>query len=248
MEVIRILWLRQIKRFMRSGLRIVMGFVQPLVYMLALGYGLNAVFQGSGNGSYIQFIVPGIMVQTIMFGSMFWGANIIWDKQFGFLKETLVAPVSRMKIMFGNVLGGATISLVQGLILFIIAIIFGFRPVNWEYIPLTVLFMAMLALSIIGFSAGIGAMVSDMQAFVAVNNFLLIPLFFLSSALFPLDHVPQVMKIIAAANPISYAVDAIRFTLINRSHFGLLTDFIVMSATLIAFLGFGTYRFNKIQA
>lgn len=248
MEVIRILWLRQIKRFMRSGIRIVMGFVQPLIYMLALGYGLNAVFQGSGNGSYIQFIVPGVMVQTIMFTSMFWGANIIWDKQFGFLKETLVAPVSRGKIMFGNVLGGATISCVQGLILFIIAMIFGFRPVSWEYIPLTILFMAMLSLAIVGVSAGVGAMVNDMQAFVAVNNFLLIPLFFLSSALFPLDHVPQVMKVIAYANPISYAVDAIRFTLINRSHFGLLTDFIVMTVTLIVFLAFGTYRFNKIQA
>jgi ABC-2 type transport system permease protein len=248
MEVIRILWLRQIKRFMRSGLRIVMGFIQPLVYMLALGYGLNAVFQGSGNGSYIEFIVPGIMVQTIMFSSMFWGANIIWDKQFGFLKETLVAPVSRFKIMFGNVLGGATISLVQGIILFVIAVIFGFRPYNWEYLPLTLLFMSMLSLAIIGFSAGIGALVSDMQAFVAVNNFLLIPLFFLSSALFPLDKVPTVMKVIASANPISYAVDGIRTTLINRSHFGLMTDFLVLLGTLIVFLGFGTYRFNKIQA
>jgi len=248
MEVIGILWLRQIKRFSRSGVRIVMGFVQPLVYMLALGYGLNAIFQGSGNGSYLQFIVPGIIVQTIMFTSMFWGANMIWDRQFGFLKETLVAPVLRVKIMFGSALGGATISLVQGIILFIIAMIFGFRPTQWEEIPLTILFMGMLSLAIVSFSAGIGAMVNDMQAFVAVNNFLLIPLFFLSSALFPLDHVPTVMKIIASANPISYAVDAIRATLINRSHFGLMTDFIVLLATLIAFLGFGSYRFNKIQA
>jgi len=233
---------------MRSGLRIVMGFVQPLIYMLALGYGLNTVFQQSGKGSYIQFIVPGIIVQTIMFSSMFWGANIIWDKQFGFLKEMLVAPVSRMKIMFGSVLGGATISLVQGIILFIVSLALGFRPVNWEYLPLTILFMAMLSMAIIGFSAGIGAMVSDMQAFVAVNNFLLIPLFFLSSALFPLDSVPQVMKIIASVNPISYAVDAIRFTLINQSHFGLPLDFAVLTATVILLNVFGSYRFRQIQA
>ena len=217
MRTIYILWLRQIKRFSRSGIRIVMGFVQPLVYMLALGYGLNSVFQHSGRGSYIQFIVPGIIVQTIMFSSMFWGANIIWDKQFGFLKETLVAPVSRMKIMLGSTLGGATISLVQGVILFIVSIVLGFRPTNWEYVPLTIVFMAMLSLAIISFSAGIGAVVNDMQAFVAVNNFLLIPLFFLSSALFPLDSVPAAMKIIASANPISYAVDAIRTTLIGQS-------------------------------
>jgi ABC-2 type transport system permease protein len=247
MSVIYILWLRQIKRFSRSGLRIIMGFVQPLVYMLALGYGLNSVFQLSGKGSYIQFIVPGIIVQTIMFSSMFWGANIIWDKQFGFLKETLVAPVSRMKIMFGSVLGGATISLIQGITLFIIAIILGFRPYNWAYVPLTIVFMGMLSLAIISFSAGIGAIVNDMQAFVAVNNFLLIPLFFLSSALFPLDSVPIAMKIIASVNPISYAVDAIRMTLIHQSHFGLLTDFTVLLGTLVALMSFGSYRFRQIQ-
>jgi ABC-2 type transport system permease protein len=248
MNTIYILWLRQIKRFLRSGIRIVMGFVQPLIYMLALGYGLNAVFQQSGKGSYIQFIVPGIIVQTIMFTSMFWGANIIWDKQFGFLKEMLVAPVSRTKIMFGSVLGGATISLVQGIILFIIALLLGFHPVNWAYLPLTVLFMGMLALAVIGFSAGIGAVVNDMQAFVAVNNFLLIPLFFLSSALFPLDSVPTAMKIIASFNPISYAVDAIRFTLINQSHFGLPMDFAVLTVTVILLMTFGSYRFRQIQA
>ncbi len=248
MNTIYILWLRQIKRFSRSGIRIVMGFVQPLVYMLALGYGLNSVFQQSGKGSYIQFIVPGIIVQTIMFSSMFWGANIIWDKQFGFLKETLVAPVSRMKIMLGNTLGGATISLIQGIILFGISVALGFRPYNWAYVPLAIVFMGMLCMAIISFSAGIGAVVNDMQTFVAVNNFLLIPLFFMSSALFPLDSVPQAMKIIASLNPISYAVDAIRFTLINKTHFGLPTDFAVLSVTLVALMSFGSYRFRKIQA
>lgn len=248
MNVIYILWLRQIKRFSRSGIRIVMGFVQPLVYMLALGYGLNTVFQMSGRGSYLQFIVPGIIVQTIMFSSMFWGANIIWDKQFGFLKETMVAPVPRIRIMFGSVLGGATISLIQGIILFIVALILGFKPYNWTYVPLAIMFMGMLAMAIIGFSAGIGAVVNDMQAFVAVNNFLLIPLFFLSSSLFPLDGVPTAMKIIASVNPISYAVDAIRLCLIHQSHFGFWPDFLVLLGTVIALLSFGAYRFKQIQA
>src|SRR5579871_2846177 len=143
MNTVYILWLRQMKRFRRSGLRIVMGFVQPLVYMIALGYGLNSIFQRAGNGSYIQFIVPGIVVQTIMFSSMFWGANIIFDKQFGFLKETLVAPVSRFTIMLGSSLGGATVSMLQGLILLTISFAFGFRPDNFAYLPLTILFMGM---------------------------------------------------------------------------------------------------------
>lgn len=224
-----------------------LGFIQPLVYMLALGYGLNSVFQQSGNGSYLQFIVPGIMVQIILFTSMFWGANLVWDRQFGFLKETMVAPVTRLRILLGNALGGATISLFQGVVLLIIAIILGFRPYNWLLIPAAIMFMAMLSFAIIGFSAGIGAMVDEMQGFVAVNNFLLIPLFFLSSALFPLENVPGPMKVIATINPISYAVDALRTTLINRSHFGLLTDFCVLSGIIIITLLFGTYRFLKIQ-
>lgn len=248
MSVIYLLWLRQMKRFLRSGLRIAMGFVQPLIYMIALGYGLNSVFQRAGNGSYIQFLVPGIIVQTIMFSSMFWGANIIFDKQFGFLKETLVAPVPRFLIMLGNALGGATISFVQGIILLGIALALGFRPDSWAELPITFLFMAMLALAVVGFSAGIGALVNEMQAFVAVNNFLLIPLFFLSSALYPLNNVPQAMRIIASVNPISYAVDAVRSTLIGVSHFGLPLDFAVLAGTLALFLFFGTYRFNKLQA
>jgi ABC-2 type transport system permease protein len=247
MRILYILWLRQVKRFMRSGIRIVLGIVQPLVYMLALGYGLNSVFARSGNGSYLQFIVPGIIVQTILFTSMFWGANIIWDKQFGFLKETLVAPVSRLMIMLGSALGGMTISLMQGITLFIIAVIFGFTPHNWVYVPFTFFFMALLSSSIVGFSAGIGAIMDDMNGFVAVNNFLLVPRFFLSSALFPLDKVPATMKVIASLNPISYAVDAIRYTLINQSHFGILTDFAVMCFTSAALICFGAYRFRKIQ-
>jgi len=247
MMILYILWLRQVKRFLRSGLRIMLGIVQPLVYMLALGYGLNSVFASSGNGSYLQFIVPGIIVQTIMFTSMFWGANIIWDKQFGFLKEMLVAPVSRLMIMMGSALGGMTISLMQGITLFIIAALFGFHPHNWLYVPFTFLFMALLSSSIVGFSAGIGAVMDDMNGFVAVNNFLLIPLFFLSSALFPLDKVPAAMKVIASLNPISYAVDAIRFTLIDQTHFGILTDFAVMCLTAVALICFGAYRFRKIQ-
>jgi ABC-2 type transport system permease protein len=248
MDVIYILWLRQVRRFFRSGIRVLLGFMQPLVYMLALGYGLNAVFQSSGNGSYLQFIVPGIMVQVILFTSMFWGANVVWDRQFGFLKETLVSPVPRLKIIVGSALGGVTVSLFQGVVLFTISVILGFRPYNWYLVPVAILFMSMLSLAIVGFSAGVGAMVDEMQGFVAVNNFLVIPLFFLSSSLFPLDHVPPAMKIIAEFNPISYAVDGIRTSLINRSHFGLIKDFFVLLFTLTVTISFGTYRFNKIQA
>jgi ABC-2 type transport system permease protein len=248
MNTIYILWLRQMKKFRRSGIRIIVSIVQPLVYFLALGYGFNAIFQKAGQGSYIQFIVPGVVAQTILFTSIFWGAAILFDKQFGFLKETLVAPVSRTSVMLGGALGGATIGVIQGLILFIIALIFGFHPYNWSMLILTVLFMGILALAMVSFSSGIGAIVNDMQSFMAINNFLVIPLFFLSGAIYPLDNVPGVMKVVATLNPLSYAVDALRATLINKSHFGLVTDSIVMLATMFVLIGFSIYRFRKIEA
>lgn len=248
MNIIYILWLRQMKRYRRSGLRMVLSLVQPLVYFLTLGFGFNSMFQAAGRGSYIQFVVPGVIAQTILFTSIFWGVNIMWDKQFGFLKETLVAPVSRLKVMLGGSLGGATIATIQGIVLFIIAMVFGFHPYSWSMLLLTLVVMAMLSMAMVSFSSGIGAVVNDMQAFMAVTNFLVIPLFFLSSALFPLDHVPPVMKAIAYANPLTYAVDAMRGSLVNQSHFGLGTDFAVMGATLILLFYFSIYRFKRIQA
>ena len=248
MSTIYILWLRQMKKYRRSGLRMLLSIVQPLVYFLALGYGFNSIFEKAGQGSYIQFIVPGVIAQTILFTSIFWGANVIFDKQFGFLKETLVAPVPRTLVMMGSALGGATIGVIQGIVLFIIALIFGFHPYSWAALSLTVLFMIMLSLAMVSFSSGIGAVVNDMPGFMAVTNFLVVPLFFLSGSMYPLNNIPGVMKVIASINPLSYAVDAMRATLINQSHFGLATDFIVMSATLIVLAAFSVYRFKRIEA
>ncbi|MGN6616624.1 MAG: ABC transporter permease [Ilyomonas sp.] len=248
MDIIYILWLRQMIRFKRSGVRMVLSIVQPLVYFLTLGFGFNALFQQAGKGSYIQFVVPGVVAQTILFTSIFWGVNIMWDKQFGFLNETLVAPVSMLKFMLGVSLGGATLAVIQGVVLFLIAMIFGFHPYSWSMLLVTFIVMALLAISMVSFSSGLGAVVNDMQGFMAVTNFLVIPLFFLSSALFPLDNVPTVMKVIAALNPLTYAVDAMRGSLVNQSHFGMATDFTVMIATMIALIWFSIYRFKRIQA
>jgi len=248
MDTIYILWLRQMKKFRRSGVRMIISVVQPLVYFVALGYGLNSIFQAAGRGSYIQFIVPGIIGQTTLFSCIFWGVNLIFDKQFGFLKETLVAPVSRTSVLLGGALGGATIGVLQGIILFIIAILFGFHPYSWPMVGLTLFFLILLSLAMVSFSSAIGAIVNDMQGFMAITNFLVLPLFFLSGAMFPLDGVPRVMKAFAYVNPLSYAIDAMRATLINQSYFGLWTDFFVMAGTLIILLVFSIYRFKKIQA
>jgi ABC-2 type transport system permease protein len=242
------LWLRQIKRFFRAKSRIFGAVGQPLLFLLALGYGLGSVYQRAGQGNYLQFLVPGIMAQTVLFSAMFYGAMIMFDRQFGFLKETLVAPVSRFKIMLGGALGGATTAMIQGTLLLFIAILLGFRPLHWLLIIPALGVLTLLAVSIASFSSGIGSFVQDMQGFQAINQFLVFPLYFLSGALYPLDHVPTWLRIVAEFNPMSYAVDALRDLLIGQTHFGLPKDLLVLAVTTIVLVAFGAYRFQHIEA
>ncbi|MCL4357512.1 ABC transporter permease [Patescibacteria group bacterium] len=248
MRVVYILWLRQIKRYVRSRSRVVGAIAQPLLFLLALGYGLGAVFKAAGRGDYLQFLVPGIMAQTVLFSSMFYGAMIIYDRQFGFLKETMVAPVSRLKIMLGGALGGATTSVFQGALVFFIALALGFHPLHWVMTLVALAFMILLAIAITSFSSGLGSFVQDMQGFQAINQFLVFPLYFLSGALYPLDNVPTWLRLIAEVNPISYTVDAMRWSIIGTSKFGIGKDLIALAITTIVLITFGAIRFRHIEA
>jgi ABC-2 type transport system permease protein len=247
MDVIYALWLRQIRRYFRSGSRIIGTIGQPLLLMLALGYGLGAVYKRAGQGDYLQFLVPGIIAQTVLLSGIFWGIIILMDKRFGFLSELLVAPVSRFRILLGSALGGATISIVQGLLVFFISMLLGFRPYDWLLVvpAFGVLVLICLALTFVG--AGIASLVDDFQGFQGINNLLVMPLFFLSSALYPLDTVPAFLRIISTYNPVSYMVDALRFFLSNQTHFGLEKDLLVIAVTLVASAVFAVNRFNRIQ-
>jgi ABC-2 type transport system permease protein len=247
MDVVYILWLRQMKRYLRSRSRLIGAIGQPVLFLLALGYGIGAVYKRAGQGDYLQFLVPGIITQTLLFSGVFWGIQILFDKRFGFLKEMLVAPVPRLHVLLGNALGGATISLIQAIIVFIIAFILGFRIDDWAYVPLGLLIMVVMSLTLTSFGAGIASMVEDFQGFQGINNFMIFPLFFLSSALYPLTNVPRFLEIIASANPLSYLVDALRWTFTHQSHFGLGLDLIVMAVTLVVCLAFAVNRFNRIQ-
>jgi ABC-2 type transport system permease protein len=247
-DVIYILWLRQMRRYFRSRSRIAGAIGQPILFLLALGYGIGAVYKKAGQGNYIEFLVPGIIIQTLLFSGVFWGIQILFDKRFGFLKELLVAPVSRTRILLGNALGGATISLMQAALVLVISIALGFRPENWAYLPVGVLLMVVLSVTLTSFGAGIASMVEDFQGFQGINNFLIFPLFFLSSALYPLANVPRWLQILSEINPLSYAVDGLRYTLIHQSHFGIVKDLLVMAITLVAAVAFAVNRFNRIQA
>ncbi len=247
MKTIYILWLRQLKRYIRSRSRIVGSLAQPLLFLLSLGYGFGPIFQRAGQGNYLEFLAPGIIGMSIIFTSVFSGMEIIWDRQFGFLKETLVAPVSRFNIMIGRTLGGATVATFQGIVVFLISYIAGFRPVNWWLVPPVILVMLSVALLFTALGTMIASFLEDMQGFQLIINFLVMPLFFLSGALFPLQGLPGALATITRFDPLSYGVDAFRSLLIGVSSFGLHTDLMVLSLVTLGFLVLGSYFFSKIQ-
>src|SRR2546425_9783250 len=145
MSAIYVLWLRELRRDVRSREQVVASLGQPLLYLVALGFGLGPVFQKAGQGSYVQFVAPGIIAMTVLFSSVFSGMGLLWDRQFGFLKETLVAPVPRMQVMLGRTLGGATVATLQGIIVFLLTLGVGFRPAHVAQLPLALLMMFLTA-------------------------------------------------------------------------------------------------------
>ena len=248
LRIIYTLWLRQVKRYWRSPARIVGSLGQPLLFLIALGYGLGAVFQQAGQGNFISFLAPGIMCMAILFTSIFSGIEIIWDKQFGFLKETLVAPVSRWTIMFGRTLGGATVALIQGAIVFLLALALGFRPTNfWMIIP-ALFFMLLIALLFTALGTAIASRLNDMQGFQLIMNFVVMPIFFLSGAIFPLDKVPVALAIVVKINPLSYGIDAVRGLLVGNAVFSLAVDATVLIAVGALLMTLGAWLFSGIQA
>lgn len=247
LNTVYILWLRQIKRYLRSRARMLGSLAQPLLFLVALGFGFGPIYQQAGGGNYIQFLAPGIIAMNIIFTSMFSGIEIIYDKQFGFLKETLAAPVSRLAIMLGRTLGGATVSVGQAIVVFLIAVAIGFHPTLYPHGLTAILFMILAAIIFTALGTIIGSLLDDMSAFPLIMNFLIMPLFFLSGALFPLDKVPAAIKGISAINPLSYGVDGLRGTLTGQVHFGLPLDFLVLTFCAALLLALGSYFFSRIQ-
>ncbi len=247
-EVIYILWLRQIKRHFRSKSRLVGSLGQPLLFLIALGFGLGPMFQQAGAGNYLDFIVPGIIAMGILFTSIFNGFELIWDKQFGFMKETFVAPVPRYQILLGKTLGGATVATIQGILILILTLIVGFTLPDLAVIPLAIIFMFLIAIFYTLVGITIASLLEDLQGFQLIMNFLVMPTFFLSGAIFPLENLNGILKILVSVNPLSYGIDGMRSVLINQpSIFGLSFDLLLLFSLSIVILGVGTYLFNKIQ-
>ena len=247
MSAVYILWLRELRRYVRSRTQIVASLGQPLLYLIALGFGLGPVFQRAGEGSYLQFVAPGVIAMTVLFSSVFSGMGMLWDRQFGFLKETLVAPVPRILILLGRTLGAATVAVIQGLLVMAVCFVAGFRVADVKTLPLALFFMALIACAFSALGTAIGSALENMQGFQLIMNFLVMPIFFLSGALYPLANLPPVFSVVVSLDPLAYGVDGLRAALIGVSHFGPVIDALVLIVVSGILLVIGSRLFSRVQ-
>lgn len=248
MDIVYTLWLRSMKRYIRSKSRIVGSIAMPLFFLVFLGFGLNSVVQLPGlGGNYIQFLVPGMVAMSVLFTSVFSGVQIIWDKQFGFLKETLVAPISRLEIMVGQTVGGATTAFIQGFIILVVSLFVGLQISNLLGFLIAFGFMAMIGVAFTAFGIAIASRMEDMTGFQLIMNFVIFPIFGLSGALFPISSLPSWIAPITMLDPLTYGVEGIRYGLTGVSQVNPLVSFLVLGGFTLAMTVIGAYLFRKIQ-
>ena len=248
MDIVYTIWLRNVKRYLRSKSRIVGSLGMPMFFLLILGFGLNSVVNIPGsNQGYFGFIIPGIVAMSVLFSSIFSGIQIIWDKQFGFLKETLVAPVSRLEIMIGQTLGGATTSFIQGFIIIVLSLLMGISATSVTGFLTAFVFMLLIGLSFTALGVAIASRMEDMQGFQLIMNFLIFPIFGLSGAVFPIDSLPSWLKAITMLDPLTYGVEGIRYGLLGTSYIDPLLSFAALGGFTVVMILIGTSLFKKIK-
>jgi len=256
LKAVYIIWLRDVIRFYREKARIVGMLGQPLLYLLIMGTGLSASFRmpsAPAGFNYLEFMYPGIIGMTVLFTSVFSAISIVWDREFGFLREVLVAPVPRWTVAIGKALGGSTIAMLQASILILVAPLIGVGIGPLMVLKLMgMLFLIAFSLTSLGIT--IAAKMETMEGFQMIMNFLVMPLFFLSGALFPLRGVPAWMETLMKADPLTYGVDALRHIMYAASpardyliQFSFSTDLAVVCAMSLIFITVGTVAFNRSE-
>jgi ABC-2 type transport system permease protein len=248
-NAIYVLWLREMKRFFRNKSRVIGSLGIPFFFLAFLGAGFSSVFSmpGMEGTSYLQFLAPGIVGMVMLFASMFAGISVLWDRQFGFLKEIMVTPVSRLSIMLGRVAGGVTTAIVQGLLILVIGIVMGLAvPGIYGFLG-ALMMMLLISVSFISIGLIFASLMEDMQGFQLIMNFLIMPVFLLSGALFPLSGAPAWLHTISLANPLTYGVDGLRFSLIGIGQFPLWLDASVLAVFGLVMITIGAYLFGRTQ-
>jgi ABC-2 type transport system permease protein len=247
---IYVLWLRETKRFKRAKSRIIGALAMPLFFLAFLGMGFRRIsIPGmTEQVDYIRFLVPGILGMSLLFSSTFGGLSVLWDREFGFLKEIMVAPVTRVSIVLGRIAGGVTTALIQGLLILGISSLMGFRMNSVFSLGMTVVFMVLISIAFLGLGLVFASKMRDMQGFSIVMNFVIFPLFFLSGALYPLDNFPAWLRAISHLDPLTYGVDGLRGVLIGISSYSVLLNFVVMVAFSLLMIVLGAYFFEKSES
>lgn len=237
------------KWFLRARARIIAMVMTPFLWLAIMGVGLGRVINIPGYESYIDFLAPGIVGMSVLFSATMSGVSVLWDKQFGFMKEILVAPVSRISIMLGKTFGGSTISIIQGLLILLVAGLIGAKMPSLAGFFLVLLFMIVLALGFVGLGLAVASRIEDPIAFPLVINFLIMPLIFTSGAFIPLSAAPEWLKSIAYINPVTYGVDGLRGSITGVSElFPLWLDFAVLATFSLTVILLGVYLFKKMKA
>jgi len=237
------IWLREMIRFVRARSRLVSSLAMPFFWMVLIGVGFSSSFSLPGM-NYMTFMAPGIVGMVVFFASVMSGVSVIWDRQFGFLKEILVAPVSRTSIVLGKTLGGATVACISGMLMLLVASLLG-AIVPSIGILAAVVFMVLIATSFVAVGLIIASRMRSMEGFQMIMSFVMMPIFFLSGALFPLQNTPQWMQTIASFNPLTYGVDGLRDALVGAGMFPMWIDFAALVITSAILVLIGGYLFRK---
>lgn len=250
-QAIYVMWLRQIKRFMRSKSRIVASFLQPLFFLFIIGGGFRGAEIPGMTGDYMQFIAPGIIAMAILFSSIYTGVSVLWDRKLGFLQEILVAPVSRFTIIIGRTFGATTTTLIQGAIVLIIAIALGVSIASVPGLLLAIVFMILIGFTSVGFGLIMASKIKDFEGFQAIITLIIMPLFFISSALFPIatnTNLPDFLIKLSFINPLFYMVDGLRGSLTNVNNvLHPLVDLGIVIVICLIMMGLGSHLFNKSE-
>lgn len=245
-----VLWRREMIRYVRAKSRIVGSLAMPVFFLAFLGLGFRRMpVPGLGAGTgYIGFLAPGIIGMTLLFSSSMQGMSVLWDKEFGFLKEIMVAPVSRVSLVLGRIAGGATTSMLQGLLILGASLVMGFRLPGAGAVALGLAFMLLIAFTFIGLGLIFASRMKDMQGFGIVMNFVIFPFFFLSGALTPLENFPWVIRALSYADPLTYGIDGLRAVWIGQSTLPAAVDLAIMVGFALLMLFLGAYFFEKSEA
>ncbi len=241
------LWYREVLRYTRERSRFISSFIQPLLWLIIFGAGINLPIESAANVTYQMFIFPGVITQALQFTSMFMGVSVIWDRQFGFLKEVLVAPISRVSIFLGKMFGVSTDALVQVVIIFPFGLLIGVLLTFGSFVE-SIPVMMLITFGVVCVGLTIASFLTSLESFGLIQTFVNLPLFFLSGALFPVAHLPGWLQWVFYVNPLTYGVDGLRSIILGNAWtpiMPLYQEILILCAFDLAMILIGSYAFGR---